>query len=119
MFTATITKKNFTEGVMQVTVEYKNGADVFTEAYNISSENDLDNRIGNKLDTLNRLLGLETTLTIGAWTKKETPEQTELTPLQIAERNVDIAYDQLLKKKITEAEYNDIITIYKTLASSK
>jgi hypothetical protein len=116
MFTAKTTKKDFRDGVFQVTVEYKNGADTFTEAYNISSADDLDNRIGNRLDTLNRLLELEDELSIGAWVKPQKPTH-EPTPLELAEQKI-----WELKRKIelgvlkeTDQEFVDAVSAYKGL----
>lgn len=121
MFTATITNKDFRGGVFQVTVQYLNGTDTFTEAYNILSEEDLDNRIGNKIDTLNRLLELETTLTIGEWTKKETPAPVGPTALEVARTKI---YE--LKEKInlgvmkeTDQEFIDAVAAYKLAEITK
>lgn len=116
MFTATITKKDFRSGVFQVSVEYKNSTDVFTEAYNINSEEDLNNRIENKLNTLNNLLTLESSLAIGTWTKPIKEEYVP-DPVQEALNKVYEAKGQLDAKLISEAEYDAVVLAYKTVAS--
>jgi hypothetical protein len=118
MFTATTTKKDFRSGVFQVTVEYQNGSDTFTEAYNINSEEDLNNRIENKLNTLNNLLALESSLVIGAWTKPVKEEYVP-DPVQEALNKVYEAKGQLGAKLITETEYDAVVLAYKTLASGE
>lgn len=118
MFTATITKKDFRGGVFQVTVEYVNGGDIFTEAYNINSVEDLNGRIENKLNTLNKLLELELSLLVGEWTKPVKEAPIEPTALELAQRAVDVAYDQLVKELITKEEYTAKVAAYKVLASA-
>jgi hypothetical protein len=118
MFTATTTKKDFRAGVFQVTVEFTNGEETIVEAFNINSEDDMNNKIGTRLDTLNRLLELKNTLVLGAWTKKEVPV-VQATPLELAERTI-----WELKRKIelgvlkeTDQEFIDAVTAYKLLVS--
>ncbi len=118
MFTATTTKKDFRNGVFQVSVEYKNGTDVFTEAYNINSEDDLNNRIENRLNTLNNLLSLEGSMVLGKWTKPFKEEYVP-DPVQEALNKVYEAKGKLEAKLITEAEYDDVVLAYKALASGK
>jgi hypothetical protein len=119
MFTATTTKKDFRAGVFQVTVEFTNGEETIVEAFNINSEEDMNNKIGARLDTLNRLLELENTLVLGAWTKKAPDPAPEQTPLQLAEQAI-----WELKRKIelgvlkeTDQEFVDAVTAYKLLVS--
>jgi hypothetical protein len=72
MFTATITKKSFAEGVMQVVVEFSNGTITFTRAFNINSADDLKRQVRNEITRLNELAELATTLPDGSYTPTET-----------------------------------------------
>jgi hypothetical protein len=71
MFTATITSKNFAEGVMQVLVEFSNGTQTVPKAFNISSERNLKSEIRNELVRLNELEVLATALPLGVYDPTE------------------------------------------------
>jgi len=116
MFTATTTKKDFRGGIFQVTVDFTDGTETITEAFNITSGEDLDRRIEDRLATLNRLEALKTSLVLGAWTK---PVKEELVadPVQEALNAVYQAKSDLDLKLITQAEYDAVVLTYKTLAS--
>jgi hypothetical protein len=120
MFTATKQSISFQQGVFQVVVEYQNGSDVFVKAYNINSEDDLNNRIENELNTLNRLLELTETLSLGAWSKPVKVTPPPPTALELAKQKL---YD--LKEKVnlgvlkeTDQEFVDAVAAYK-LAEGK
>ena len=68
MYTATIVSKNFTEGVMQVLVEFSDGVQTLSKAFNIKSESNLKNEIKNELNRLNELEVFFTALPLGAYT---------------------------------------------------
>jgi len=116
MFTATTTKKDFRGGIFQVTVDFTDGTEVITEAFNITSGDDLDRRIEDRLNTLNRLLELKASLALGAWTKP-VKEEPAVDPVQEALNAVYKAKSDLDMKLITQAEYDAIVLAYKTLAS--
>lgn len=121
MFTATTTKKDFRGGIFQVTVNFIDGNETITEAFNVISENDLNNRIENRLNTLNELQTLATDLVLGTWAKKPVEPTKEPTALELAEQKL---YE--LKRKVDlgvlkepEQEFVDAVTAYKLAASSK
>jgi hypothetical protein len=118
MFTATTTKKDFRGGIFQVTVDFTDGTEVITEAFNITSGDDLDRRIEDRLNTLNRLLDLKTSLILGAWTKP-VKEEPVADPVQEALNAVYKAKSDLDLKLITQAEYDAAVLAYKTLASGE
>jgi hypothetical protein len=118
MFTATTTKKDFRGGIFQVTVDFTDGTEVITEAFNITSGDDLDRRIEDRLNTLNRLLDLKASLTLGAWTKP-VKEEPVADPVQEALNAVYQAKSDLDLKLITQAEYDAAVLAYKTLASGE
>lgn len=120
MFTATTTKKDFRGGIFQVTTDFTDGTEVITEAFNVTSENDLNNKIESRLNTLNQLKVLAADLVLGDWTKKPTEPVIEPTPLELAERRL-----WELKRKIdlgvmkeTDPEFTDAITAYKKASVS-
>lgn len=82
MFTASIQKNSFSEGVMQVVVDFSDGTDTVTRAFNISSERDLKRQVKNELDRLNDLSNLAKTLTEGVYDASDTvappPTQAEI-----------------------------------------
>ncbi len=73
MFTATITKKNFAEGVMQVVVDFSNGTQTVSKAFNVSSENNLKGDVRNELRRLNELEVFAQALPLGVYDATETP----------------------------------------------
>ena len=81
MFTATITSKNFAEGIMQVLVEFSNGTQTVSKAFNVVSEQNLKREVRNELTRLNELVVLSTALPLGAYDPTETvvpPTQAEV-----------------------------------------
>lgn len=82
MFTATITRKNFAEGVMQVLVDFSNGTQTIAKAFNVSSEQNLKREVRNEINRLNELEAFVVDLPLGAYTPVETPPIPE-TPEQI------------------------------------
>jgi hypothetical protein len=129
MYTATKTKKDFRGGIFQVTVDFVNGEETITEAFNISSEDDLNRKIENRLATLNELLALSTKLTLGVWEKpvKEvvvppepeppTAEELKAQAISAKKQEVELAYFDFQKKLITEAEYDAKVAEYKSLVT--
>lgn len=116
MFTATTTKKDFRSGILQITVSFSDGDEIITEAFNVNSEDELNNRIENRLNALNKLAEFATSLTLGEWTKPVKEEYVP-DPVQEALNKVYEAKGQLDAKLITEVEYDAIVLAYKTLAS--
>lgn len=118
MYTATLKSKSFAGGNLQIVVEYAHGTDVFTEAYNVISEDDLNNRIEQRIDALNYLLNLNASLALGAWVKPVKQEPV-LDPVQEALNEVYRAKNNLDLKLITQAEYEAVVLAYKTLANEE
>lgn len=80
MFTATILNKNLTEGVMQVLVEFSDGTQTVSKAFNITSKRNLKNEVRNELARLNELDVFNQALTLGVYDPTETvvpPTQAE------------------------------------------
>jgi hypothetical protein len=121
MFTANITNKNFKSGVLQITVDFSNGSEIIKEAFNIVSEDDLNQRIEARLKQLNNLATLASTLTTGAWVAPTKPEPLAPTQLQLAEQTLRELKDKinLGVLKETDQEWTDAVTAYKTLASAE
>lgn len=120
MFTATTTKKDFRQGVFQVTVDFTDGTETITEAFNVTSEDDLNRKIESKLSTLNGLKTLATDLVLGEW-EKPTEIIKEQTPLELTTQKL-----HELKNKInlgvlkeTDQEFIDAVTSYKQISSVK
>lgn len=85
MWTATIESKTFSKGILQVGVVYTNGNESFTEPYVISSEEEINGRITNRLSTLEKLEGVS--ISLGAFTPQlvtsdENPKQEKLNELR-------------------------------------
>jgi len=97
MFTATTTKKDFREGVFQVSVSFTDGTETITEAFNIYSKEDLDRRIEDRLNALNRLLDLKTSLVLGVWTKPVKPTEPKIEP-------IPLTIEQLKEQEINTKE---------------
>lgn len=119
MFTAETISKDFRGGEFQIVVKYANGADVFTKAHNVSSEDDMNRQIEIQLNKLNNLLDLEAKLTLGVWVKPIAPT-VDYTPLQVAEaklfelkRLVDLGV-----MKETDQEFVDAVSAYKTASAA-
>lgn len=116
MFTAKIIKKTFQNGQLKIEVQFTDGTDSWPETFSVSSEADLNSRISSRIDTLNGLEALSTSLTLGTWTKPVKEEYIP-DPVQEALNKVYEAKGQLDAKLITEAEYDAVVLTYKTLAS--
>ena len=101
-----------------MTVDFTDGTEVITEAFNITSGDDLDRRIEDRLNTLNRLLDLKTSLILGAWTKP-VKEEPVADPVQEALNAVYKAKSDLDLKLMTQAEYDAAVLADKTLASGE
>jgi hypothetical protein len=115
MYTATITNKDFREGTLQVSVAFKKGAETITEAFNVNGADDLNNRIENRLNTLNQLADFVDALELGVW-HKPVKEVVVPDPKQLALNKVYEAKGQLDAKLITEEEYDAIVADYKNLS---
>lgn len=72
MYTATITKTNFSGGTLQIEVEYTNGTETLLEAYNVTSQADVDRAIARKLAQLADLEQTAATIVVGEYTPPAT-----------------------------------------------
>jgi hypothetical protein len=73
MFTATITSKNFTEGEMQVLVEFSNGTQTKIKAFTVLSEQNLKRQIKDELVRLNELEVFAVALLLGSYDPSDAP----------------------------------------------
>lgn len=124
MFTANITKKDFRLGTLQIVVEFSNGVpqETISQAFNITSQEDLDSKIETKIAELNALAALASAVKTGAWVKVVKPkEEPVLTPLQEAEAELYRLKNliDLGVVKETDQEFVDAVTAYKTAANAK
>lgn len=116
MFTATLTAKSFKDGNFQVAVEYTDGTNTFTQAYNVNSENDLHRIIEERIKSLEELKALEAALALGPWVKPIKTEP-EIEPVKKALNDVYAAKAQLEIGIITQQQFDSVVATYKALAN--
>ena len=68
MFTYTIATKDFFNGQLKVTGKFSNGVQSFTEDFTITSKDQLDRQIKNRIKQLEEMQVLETQLASGDYT---------------------------------------------------
>lgn len=73
MFTASITKKNFSEGNLQVVVSFTDGTTTLERAFNANSESDLKSKVRTEIARLTELKELSERLPNGAYDGKDDP----------------------------------------------
>lgn len=117
-YVAKINNKNFTNGKLEISVVYSEGipATEFAETYQVGSQEDIDNKIKNRLVQLESLNTLYSSIVTSATTEYVPKVKLEtLDPLIDAKIKVDVAYDNLQKGIIEQVEYDAIVADYKTL----
>jgi len=73
MFTSSIIQKSFAEGNMQVVVQFTDGTDTITKAFNIGSEGDLKGQVRREAARLTELSAFSQSLPNGAYNPTDTP----------------------------------------------
>lgn len=126
MYTATTTKKDFRAGIFQITVDFTDGTETITEAFNITSEDDMNRRIEARLASLNELATLKESLVLGAWVKpveiEPTTEVLAPTPEELKQREIDLKEVELiatLERTKREMEITELAGTNPALATKK
>lgn len=116
MYTANITNKNLSAGNLQIEVTFTDGADTFVEAFNVTTEDDLNEKIAKRIDTLNGLVELNTKIAVGAWVKPTIPAPATPTDVEIAEKELRELKEliSLGVMKETDQEFIDAVAAYKS-----
>lgn len=119
MFTAKPIKKDYREGVLQITVEFTDGIETVTQAFNVNSEQDYNNKVDNKRNELNNLKTFSDKLVLNEQWEAPTKEVLVADPVQEALNAVYKAKGELEAKLITDSEYDAVVLAYKTLTSGE
>lgn len=123
MFTYNLTDSTIENGQCRVTFEFTNGTVKVSRTWFVTSEDDINRRIKDEINSLDNTVALKSRLVNGAYTVVEKPEEPikELTPLELATQNL-----YQLKEKIslgvlkeTDQEFVDAVTAYKVALNVK
>lgn len=111
MWNSKIAAKEFDNGSVKVNVNYSNGSHDFNELYWVTDQSDLDNRVINRKKNLSKVITLLDEIVVGDFNPTE--KQPIIDESRQALDALNIGFDQLQKKLITDEDYQDLVTAYK------
>lgn len=117
MYTANILKPEMTNGALFAIVAFSNGTDTINDRLPILTEEDLNDRIFSKLESLNKLELVASKIKPGPYVPTAKKEIV-IDPIIDAKIDVDVAYDNLKKGIIEQTDYDAIVSNYKNIVAS-